>query len=188
MSFSHILYEGSELSRVRLAIGAVGLMLSMLTSSLVQAQSEDQIKAAFLLNFARYVEWPASAFAKAGDPVRICLLGADDFESVVSATVKGKTVGGRAVSVASIEAPSASKPCHILFLGTDIASAQDVVGAVGTSSVFTVSNDEGFAKNGGVANFFRAKKRIRFEINPKAAEVAGLEISSRLLRLAQLVK
>lgn len=169
-------------------IGIVALVFALIPSTAVIAQSEDEIKAAFLLNFARYVEWPENAFATPEAPVRICTLDSGGFKSVVLTTVKGKTVGPREVDVVDVATASDASDCHILFVGSDEGSPQSIMGALGGASVFTVANDEGFAKRGGVANFFRSENRIRFEINPNAAQSAGLKISSRLLRLAQLVE
>jgi len=173
---------------LRPAVAIVLAVLSMLAASLAHAQSEDEIKAAFLLNFARYVEWPSSAFGSPAAPIRICMLDAEGFDSVVSATVDGKTVGERAFEVSTVQNDAPIGRCHILFVGDEDESAESVVSSLGNSSVFSVANDDGFAKSGGVANFFRAGNRIRFEINPRAAKRAGLKISSRLLRLAQLVE
>jgi hypothetical protein len=169
-------------------IGLFVWVLGLVAPVLVRAQSEDEIKAAFLLNFARYVEWPENAFSSPESPVRICMLDSAGFQSVVSSTVAGKTVGPREVAVVDVASAGAASNCHILFIGSDNLAAQSIVGPLGGAAVFTVANDEGFAERGGVANFFRADNRIRFEINPNAAQSAGLKISSRLLRLAQLVE
>ncbi len=165
------------------------VLCAMLPALPSQAQSEDQIKAAFLLNFARYVDWPSRAFASNAAPVRICLLGAGAFGGVVSSTVEGKTVGSRPVRVDALGPSDATDGCHILFVGERFSEDGGDVGAVlGATSVFTVGNETDFARRGGVANFFRADNKVRFEINPRAARTAGLKISSRLLRLARLVE
>ena len=154
-----------------------------------RAQSEDQIKAAFLFNFARYVEWPDEAFASGSAPVRICMAGAGDFASIVSQAVGGKSVGERAVDVVSDMSLDDAGGCHILYVGEGLAAgAGAVASSVSGGHVFTVADREGFAASGGIANFIRADNKIRFEINPSAAKQAGLKISSRLLRLATVVK
>jgi len=154
-----------------------------------RAQSEDQIKAAFLFNFARYVEWPESAFAGPDAAVKICLAGSDKFASVVSLTVSGKSVENRPVEVDALPGLSGVSGCHILYVGEGIDSAPaEVASSVSGSSVFTVADCEGFATGGGIANFIRADNKVRFEINPSAAKKAGLKVSSRLLRLAKVVK
>ncbi len=169
-------------------VGIVVFAISMFGASPLLAQSEDEIKAAFLLNFARYVEWPESAFSSLDSPVQICTLESDGFDSVVASTIEGKMIGPRSVEVAAVAGPEFAGGCHILFLGNGSRSGNEVVETLRKSSVFTVGNDQGFAKQGGIANFYRVGNRIRFEINPNAAQDAGLKISSRLLRLARLVE
>ncbi len=152
------------------------------------AQSEDQIMAAFLFNFARYVEWPKDAFDAGDAPVMICMLGSAGFGDVVSQTVSGKKVAERPVRVNQTSNLMQTSGCHILFIGRDFEqSHRAAVAALGRSSVFSIADKEGFAAAGGIANFYRAENRIRFEINPGAAKKAGLKISSQLLRLAKVV-
>jgi hypothetical protein len=154
-----------------------------------QAQSEEEIKAAFLFNFARYVEWPENAFASSATPVSICMFASEGFSGVVSQIVSGKNVGDRPVAVSILEDLSLTGDCHILYLDSaSELSSQALIEGLSETHVFTVSDRRGFAEEGGVANFFRLGDRIRFEINPSAAERAGLKISSRLLRLAKVVE
>jgi hypothetical protein len=165
----------------------VMLVAPWLASS-AHAQSEDQVMAAFLLNFARYVEWPASTFASDDAPLRICMLASPAFGEVVANTVSGKNVGSRTVVVEMKSDLASTGGCNVLFLGSDVeTSSADVVAALGRASVLTVADRDGFADAGGIANFFREDNKIRFEINPKAAKRADLKISSRLLRLARVV-
>jgi hypothetical protein len=165
------------------------LIIAPLSASNASAQSEDQVMAAFLLNFARYVEWPATVFASADTPVRICMMGSPAFGEVVSNTVSGKNVGDRAVTVVMKSDLASTRDCHVLFIGSGgfTTSNADAIAVLGHASVFTVADREGFANDGGIANFFRDDNKIRFEINPKAAKKADLKISSRLLRLAKVV-
>jgi hypothetical protein len=174
------------------SIGAA--VIAMLAAFLLvvpkaSAQSEDQIMAAFLFNFARYVEWPEDAFDQSDMPVNICMLSSKEFGDVVSKTVMGKTIADRPVVVRWTAELPETVGCHILFIGREFdRSHQDAVAVLDGMSVFTVADQEGFAQAGGTANFFRVGNRIRFEINPSAATKAGLKISSRLLRLAKVVE
>jgi hypothetical protein len=153
------------------------------------AQSEDQVKAAFLFNFARYVEWPADAFRDASQAMRICMVGSEGFAHVVSSAVSGKSVGDRAVEVDTPADLESAAGCHILYVGDDVEGlSREIVADLASAGVFTVSDRAGFAEGGGIANFIRADNKIRFEINPGAAKRAGLKISSRLLRLAKVVE
>jgi hypothetical protein len=155
------------------------------TSSAWGAPSEDEVKAAYLYNFARYVTWPDSAFPSADAPIRICVVGDSGFRSVLASTVAEKRVGERPVSAESRGSAGAADDCHILYLGK---AGVGVVSGLSTSSIFTVSDSEGFAAAGGIANFVLVGSKVRFEINTGAVEKAGLQVSSRLLRLAQIVE
>lgn len=174
----------------RVLFGVLCLTASLfLAAAEARAQSEDQIKAAFLFNFARYVEWPGAAFGDPGSPIRICLMGAEDFSTVVTLTVSGKSVGARPVEIKQPDDVRQAAGCHILYVGEDSrVAAANLASQLASGSVFTVSDRDGFAKDGGIANFFRADNKVRFEINVSAAKRAGLKVSSQLLRLAKVVE
>jgi hypothetical protein len=187
--------RASEINPVfsRRVAASVGVVLATLAAFLLGvpgaiAQSEDQVMAAFLFNFARYVEWPEDAFDRSDMPVNICMLSSKEFGDVVARTVSGKTVADRSVVVRWTSDLPEATGCHILFIGREFEKSHtDAVAVLDGMSIFTVADQEGFARAGGTANFFRANNRIRFEINPLAAKKAGLKISSRLLRLAKVV-
>ena len=171
-----------------MALTLVGL-ITLAAAPNAHAQSEDQIKAAFLFNFARYVEWPADALSESDASIRICMIGSESFASVVSKIVSGKKVSERSVEVTTTTDLSAADQCHILYVGTDAGiTAADVASSVAGRSVFTVADQPNFATKGGIANFIRTDNKVRFEINPDTAKAAGLKVSSRLLRLAKVVK
>jgi hypothetical protein len=173
---------------VALALCFTTALLLLGVAPRATAQSEDQVMAAFLLNFARYVEWPENAFDRPDSPVRICMVDAEGLGAVVAETVAGKTVGGRALEVAEPGRLEATAGCHVVFIGRAYdATPGDAVAALGGSNAFSIADHEGFASQGGIANFYREDNRIRFAINPSAARKAGLKISSRLLRLAKVV-
>jgi hypothetical protein len=177
----------SRTGRRTLLAGLVTGLLSSL-SSLASAESEAQVKAAFLFNFARYVEWPPAAFGSETAEIRLCVIGESDFQQVVSESVSGRSVGQRPVAVEKVEDLDAAEACHLLFLGAGVVWPPSVVAdRLGGHAVFTISDQPGFAADGGVANFILVDQKIRFEINPSAARRAGLKISSSLLRLAKLV-
>ena len=149
---------------------------------------EYQIKAAFLYNFAKFVEWPPEAFSDAKSPIVIAILGEDPFDPSLEEIIAGKTVQGRPLVVKHWKNLDGSWQCHILFVS---ASARGFLGDIfqktGLSNVLTVGEMEGFAQRGGMINFILFENKVRFEINHKAAESAGLKISSKLLSLARKV-
>jgi hypothetical protein len=154
----------------------------------VEGASEYAVKAAFLLNFARPVEWPDSAFAAPSDPVVVGILGAEAFEAALAADIEKQRVGARAVRLERLSGAQQAAGCHVVFVSSaEHSSAGAVLAALGGASVLTVGESDGFARQGGIVNFYHEGKKIRFEINPAAADRAGIRISSRLLRLARIV-
>ena len=165
-------------ARARSISCVAGLLLAWGRPALA-AESEEQVKAAFLVNFARYVEWPEAAFDAATSPIRLCLLGDGEFETILASTVSGREVAGRPVAVARIDDLGAAADCHLLFLREAVGTPGRIVARrLGGRAIFTISDLAGFAAEGGIANFVLVDQKIRFEINPTAARSAGLKIGS----------
>jgi hypothetical protein len=147
---------------------------------------EYEVKAAFLLNFAKFVDWPASAFGDAGSPLAICILGRDPFGRAIDDLVQGEEVGGRKLLVRRIAEPPPSKACQIVFTqqsGTDaIKPLSDLRG------VLTVGEGESFVHDGGIIGFVIDNRRVRFDISRRAANEAGIKLSSKLLSVARAVE
>jgi len=150
--------------------------------------SEYQVKAAFLYNFAKFVEWPAEAFADTSAPIILGVLGQDPFGVVLEQTIQGKTVRGRTLVIRRFERIQDVEVCHVLFVSSSEEKhlARILEGLKG-SGVLTVSEMEQFARNGGIIQFIMQENKVRFEINVDAAERAGLKISSKLLKLSRVV-
>jgi hypothetical protein len=147
-----------------------------------------KVKAAFLYNFTKFVEWPANAFKDAGDPVTLCILGSDPFGDALD-SIKDKTVGGRKFAVRKSLNPESLKGCHIIFVSeSERENLPAILIAVRNQHALTVGDMPGFAESGGVINLFIFENKIRFEINVDAAQRTGLTISSQLLKLARIVK
>jgi hypothetical protein len=147
------------------------------------ANLEYQLKAAFLLNFARFTEWPASADGPPGRPLTICLLGDDPFGPLLDSTVAGKNANGRPLAVRRLGKSDAPAGCEILFV-----SKPDLLRPAAGQPILTVGESSGFARAGGAVGFFLEDNRIRFEINLDVVQRAGLKVSSRLLDLARVVR
>ncbi len=153
-----------------------------------QPIDEYQVKAAFLYNFARYIDWPAVTFRSDKDPVRICVLGRDPFGSGLPETVKGRTLGSKSFAVSNVADASQITGCQILFISSsEQKRIPAILSAVPSVGVLTVGESDGFATHGGIVNFILEDGRVRFQINRQAAERAHLQISSKLLNLAQIV-
>jgi hypothetical protein len=151
--------------------------------------AEYQVKAAFLFNFTKYVEWPSNAFSGANSPFIIGIVGKDPFGGQMEKTLEGKTVDGHGFTVRRYRQPADIGDCHVLFISD---SEKDRVGRilakVGDSPTLTVSDIGNFARLGGAIGFVVEDERVRFDINTEAAQHAGLKISSRLLALAKSVR
>lgn len=147
---------------------------------------EDDIKAAFLFSFAKFIEWPRGAGEEAALVVGV--LGRDAFAATLEQTVRGKTVHGKPLVVKRLTKPQEALGCHVVFFGGgDRNRVKQFLDVVPTDGILTVGEADQFAQHGGMINFFKEANRVRFEINVEAATHAGLRISSRLLQLARVV-
>ena len=144
------------------------------------ATLEYQVKAAYLLNFLKFVEFPDAA-----GPINICVAGRNPFGTLLDETVRGERIQGRPVLARVILEPEPN--CHMIFVPREAATSAYLRAARG-SSTLTVGESPDFIMQGGIVNFVRQGNNIRFEIDPMAADQAKLRISSRLLQLATIVK
>jgi YfiR/HmsC-like len=149
--------------------------------------SEYQVKAAFLLNFARFIEWPKSAFTDAQSPFALCILGDDPFDGTLDALVESETVGGRKVVVQRLRHTPAPKSCQVLFIARSEKDVSEILAGLGTG-VLTVGDEDGFLRDGGIIAFAVEDRHVRFDINQRAAAKASLTLSARLLKVARSVK
>jgi YfiR/HmsC-like len=164
----------------------LGITVVSLASRPVAAQApvsplpEYRVKAAFLLSFARFVEWPKEAFDGDTSPFVIAILGSDPFGPELEEALRGKTVHGRGLVVRRSSRASELGRCQLLFL------APGGAGKVQNKGVLTVS-EEGRGRGGAMIRFLRQDGRVRFEVDLAAAKSAGLTLSSKLLRVGKLV-
>lgn len=146
-----------------------------------------QVKAVYLINFARFVEWPDKG-GTAQDPFTICILGHDPFGPTLDTTLAGERIAGRSVVVKRIPEAHESLNCQILFVSsTEASSLNRTVEATNKQAILTVSDMPQFADHGGMIQFVMQDSRIRFEVNLTAAQHAGLTLSSELLKVATVV-
>lgn len=175
------------------------LFLGMLVASMVLPRStaagagtptaaplEYRLKAAYLLNFCKFVAWPERAMEPAEAPIVLCILGRDPFGSALD-SIAGKTVRGRSLEIRYATNLEEIAPCHLLFVSKSMENKlDDIVARTQSAPILTVGDMDGFAQRGGIINFFFKQQRIRFEINPAAAKNAAITISSQLLKLARI--
>lgn len=161
-------------------------LVVLLPASPVDATPDEyEVKAAFLLNFAQLVDWPSGS--EPADALVIGVVGDSGALQTLRKSLTGAEVEGVSVDVRGIEDLASGTLPHMVFVTRD-ADAAGVVASAGRRAVLTVGETRGFAREGGMINFVRQGKKLRFEINHAAAQAAGLRISSRLLRLAVLVQ
>lgn len=167
----------------------IGVVLwSVVIGTQAQSAGEYQVKAAFLFNFAKFVEWPSSSFSDASAPLQICVFGQDPFGEALRNITNEKTVNGRKFEIRQVSDLRDARSCHILFVASSgKIPAKQIVEALRGASVLTVGDTKGFAEQGGMINFVLENDRVQFEVSRKAAEEAGLKISSKLLSVAKLV-
>lgn len=174
--------------------GAVALLGTFVAVSAVAegpAPTEQEVKAAFLCRFAEFVEWPvaeAPAEPEGGaPPVVIGVLGHDPFGSALAEAALAQAPR-RVLEVRRVASADDGARCHILFVSESERHAiAGILRVVSRSPVLTVSDMEGFVSRGGMIGFATEDRRVRFDVNLSAVEVARLRISSRLLRLARKV-
>jgi hypothetical protein len=149
---------------------------------------EYAVKAAFLYNFAKFVEWPGGVFATHPETHRFCIYGVDLFGPALLQKLEKKVVQGRRVVILHPALPQELAACQIVFLSRgDDARLPEVLRAVGRLPVLLVGEIEGFAERGGMINFVVEEDRVHFEINRRAAAATGLQVSSKLLDLAKVI-
>jgi hypothetical protein len=146
---------------------------------------EYEIKAAFLLNFTKFIVWPASA-AEPGTPFSICIVGENPFGRTLDQLVEGETVNGRPIEIRTWPG-SPTHSCQIMFAGK---SDRDVAALLSElpEGVLTVGESDDFLKRGGMIALVVENRRVRFDVNARAAAQAGLRLSSRLLNVARTVE
>lgn len=148
---------------------------------------EYQVKAAFLLNFTKFIEWPPVAFSDAAAPFVICVLGKDPFGRALDQVAEGEKVAGRQLAIRRINAPPTPQACQLIFIGGAEKDRPAVPSGLG-AGVLTVGEGESFVHDGGIIAFVIDNRRVRFDINQPAAEHALLKLSSKLLGVARSVE
>jgi len=161
----------------------------LVTAAWGQKVEEYRVKAAFLLNFAKFVEWPPGSFKASADPIAICVMGQNPFGNALNDAVSGKTVDGRTFLVRQLSAAQTASGCQILFVSSsERKRLPSILDDVKAGGVLTVGEMDNFASEGGIVNFKIDGGRVCLQVNVDAAGQARLRISSKLLSLAQIVK
>lgn len=167
-----------------LAAGSTGAAAGPRTESTESPRADEyRVKAAFLFNFAKFIEWPPQAFAGQTASLTLCILGLDPFGNLLDDTLKGRAVSGRPIAIRRIV--DVEQGCHLVFISSSerkrLALLTDQLRG---ASVLTVSEEAGFTNVGGMIELFTAGESVQFNIAPAAVERSGLHASARLVALA----
>jgi len=174
---------------IKLAFLTASLLLSLFISAKISAgpAQEYTVKAALLLNFARFTEWPPEAFSNAQDPILLCFTGNDTVKNSF-AHIKGRPVGERKLGLRQLGRGKKLSGCHMLFIsGSNRRQLRQIFSKTRNKPVLTVGEMSGFAASGGNINLVKKGGRVQIIVNIRTASHAGLTISSRLLKLATVV-
>lgn len=169
--------------------GLLAVPISGQAASRTGGPSEYEVKAAYLYNFTRFIEWPESAFPGNASPLVIGVVGENPFGSVLEDLVRDKAANGHPLTVRRCRTADDMKSCHLLFVaGADDRDMVRILDLTRQAPVVTVGEAVPFARRGGAINFVLKDDRVGLEINRQAAQLAGVRISSRLLNLATIVR
>jgi hypothetical protein len=150
---------------------------------------EYQVKAAFLFNFARFIEWPPQAFLNEKTPITLCVFGSDPFGGALDEIIRGKTINKREVVARRTIELSELKTCQLVFVSSsEDKSLSEILNSLKGVSALVVGESEGFAEAGGGVQFFLEDNKLRFAVNIEALQRSKLTVSSKLLALARIVQ
>jgi hypothetical protein len=171
-----------------LAASLAGLSLCSIAFAQSDQPSEYQLKAAFLFNFTKFVEWPYSSFEDSQSPIVLGIVGDDPFGDDLARIIAGQKVQGRSLAIRKERWGDDLRGCHVLFISaSELDHSARILGGVRSASVLTVSDMEGFAEAGGVIQFVTQENRVRFVVNLDAATQKKLRLSAKLLALARVI-
>ncbi len=179
-----------------LLTAGIGLLFGASPSEIIaqQYQSDPEIsreypiKAAYLYNFGRYVEWPAASFGEKDAPFVIGIGGEEGIGEILDSIAHEKKLEGRSIVIKRFNSSADFSACHILFISRSVSEAEEerFLAKARGNPILVVGEKPEFLSRGGIINFTVEDNKVRFEISPKDAKIAGLKISAKLLSLAKI--
>lgn len=170
-------------------LAAIALVATLLQTPghAITVSDEDRVKAAFVFNFIKFVEWPETSFKNPAASLNVCVWGSEaDADSMVG--LQRKTAKQRELKVVAVNAAEELAACHVLFLTRNSRSSyRTVLRSIADKSVLTVSDIAGFAQSGGLIGLFKSDNQMRFAINVEATQRSGLRMSAQLLKFGKIV-
>jgi YfiR/HmsC-like len=176
------------LRTTQLALCAALALLLLRAARGAETPGEYQVKAVFVFNFSRFVEWPPQAFSAPDQPFAICILGNDPFGPRLDEAVRGEQINQHPLLIRRLRSVREADNCQILYIDrSEAGELHQILSALDHRSTLTVSELSDAAERGGMIQFMTENNRIRLRINVESARAAGLTISSKLLRPADIV-
>ena len=166
------------------------IALLLMQLPVVRAQdlpAEEQVKAVFIFNFTKFIDWPSDAFISTDSPFIIGVVGKQSISSYLQEAIAGEYAAGRTILIKHYSSPKDVRNCHILYIGSeDPDKVKAIIASTQNHSILTVGDSPNFLRWGGMVRFFTEKGKIRLEINSDAARSSGIRISSKLLSVASI--
>lgn len=175
----------------RISIGLLVLFVCLVSNQLTKGQGMSvpsyQVKAAFIYNFTRFVEWPEQSFKSDDEPFIIGVLGNTQLGHYLEEIIKGERLGSHPIIIHNYRHINEAYNCNILFINArDVSHLKSELAGLQESNILTVSDADNFLKYGGIVRFYTQDNKIRLQINVKSAQTAQLRISSKLLNIAKI--
>jgi hypothetical protein len=153
-----------------------------------EAPKDYSVRAVFLYNLTQFVDWPPAAFQNARTPLVVGILGENPFGRHLEEAIEGEKNNGRPLVIRNFTTEEEIENCHVLFINLpEVSQTSQVLEKIEGRSILTVSDHAGFLEAGGMVQLVQADNKIHFQINPDAASEADLKVSSKLLRVAEVI-
>jgi hypothetical protein len=182
---------------IRTLIALAGLLAAVIPVAALEsipardrtAVGEYALKAAYLFNFTKFVEWPVQEPSRPAEVFTIGVIGRDPFGADIAAQLSTKTVQDKKLVFTQLSHSRQAADCQMVFISaSETRGLGEILGSLQNSPVLTVSDMDAFVQRGGMVGFTREQNKVRFQINLAAADKAGLKISSQLLKLAKSIE
>ena len=169
------------------AIISLVALAGSFASAARQDPTEYGLKSVFLYQFCRFMEWPSSAFSGPNDPLIIGVVGEDPFGSLLREAVAGETYHGRPIRIEHYRNAREIKRCHLLFVSaSEVDEMGEILSRVSGKNVITVGESDGFLDHGGMIALTADHERVRLRVNASNLRAANVDVSSKLLRVAEI--
>ncbi len=175
------------LAQARRIALVVLLAVGVPAATRAEAVPASALKAAFLLHFAQFVEWPADALPSDA-PIAVCVIGDDAVASAFETTARDRVVAAHALALRRLRAGDSTRSCQVLFVSGSEPRLAETIDAIKGAPVFTVSDKTRFANEGGMVELFLESGHMRFAVNVDAVQRSRVRVSSRVLGLAKIVR